>query len=88
MHYPESKQAGDTLFEQSVRKMVEAAFVAEPMCRFGKPAAEIMKAASPERAELIVMGARAWCRRAVSHWEHFDASDAARALHRLAEAPQ
>ena len=56
--YPGLKKAGDTLIEQSVRKLVKAGFTAEPVCRLGRPAEEIMKAASKERADLIVMGAK------------------------------
>jgi nucleotide-binding universal stress UspA family protein len=56
--YPGLKKVGDKILEQSVRKLVEAGFTAEPVCRFGKPAEEIMKAASKERADLIVMGAQ------------------------------
>lgn len=56
--YPGLKKTGDKLIEQSVGKLVKAGFTAEPVCRFGKPAEEIMKAASKERADLIVMGAK------------------------------
>jgi nucleotide-binding universal stress UspA family protein len=56
--YPGLKKVGDKMLEQSVRKLVEAGFTAEPLCRFGKPAEEIMKAASKEHADLIVMGAQ------------------------------
>jgi nucleotide-binding universal stress UspA family protein len=56
--YPGLKKAGDKILEQSVRKLVEAGFAAEPVRRFGKPAEEIMKAASKEHADLIVMGAQ------------------------------
>jgi nucleotide-binding universal stress UspA family protein len=56
--YPGLKKACDKLLEQSVRKLVEAGFAAEPVCRFGKPAEEIMKEAAKEHAELIVMGAQ------------------------------
>jgi nucleotide-binding universal stress UspA family protein len=56
--YPGLKKAGDKILEQSVRKLVEVGFTAEPVCRFGKPAEEIMKAASKEHADLIVMGAQ------------------------------
>jgi nucleotide-binding universal stress UspA family protein len=41
-----------------VRKLVKAGFTAEPLCQLGKPAEEIMKAASKLRADLIVMGAQ------------------------------
>jgi nucleotide-binding universal stress UspA family protein len=56
--YPGLKKAGDKILEQSVRKLVQAGFKAEPVCRLGKPAEEIMKAASEEHADLIVMGAQ------------------------------
>jgi nucleotide-binding universal stress UspA family protein len=56
--YPGLKKAGDKILEQSVRKLVDAGFTVEPVCRLGKPAEEIMKAASKEHADLIVMGAQ------------------------------
>jgi nucleotide-binding universal stress UspA family protein len=56
--YPGLKKASDKILEQSVRKLVQAGFKAEPVCRLGKPAEEIMKAASEEHADLIVMGAQ------------------------------
>ncbi|MGH7216817.1 MAG: universal stress protein [Nitrospiraceae bacterium] len=55
---PGLKQAGEKLIEQSVRKLVKAGFTTEPVCQFGKPAEEIMKAASKEHTDLIVMGAQ------------------------------
>jgi nucleotide-binding universal stress UspA family protein len=56
--YPGLKGAGEKLLEQSVRKLVKAGFTAEPVCRLGKPAEEIMKVASHQQADLIVMGAK------------------------------
>lgn len=56
--YPGLKKAGDKILEQSVRKLVEAGFTAEPVCRLGRPAEEIMKAASKAHADLIVIGAQ------------------------------
>lgn len=56
--YPELKEAGRRLVEQSVRKLVKAGFTAEPVCQLGKPAEEIMKVASKHQADLIVMGAK------------------------------
>ena len=56
--YPGLKKAGDKILEQSVRKLVEAGFMAEPLCQFGNPAEKIMKAASKQHADLIVMGAK------------------------------
>jgi nucleotide-binding universal stress UspA family protein len=58
VNYPGLKEAGEKLIERSVRKLVKAGFTAEPVCRFGKPAEEIMKAASKHQADLIVMGAQ------------------------------
>jgi nucleotide-binding universal stress UspA family protein len=56
--YPELKEAGRRLVEQSVRKLIKAGFTAEPVCQLGKPAEEIMKVASKQHADLIVMGAK------------------------------
>jgi len=56
--YPELKEAGRRLVEESVRKLVKAGFTAEPVCQLGKPAEEIMKVASKHHTDLIVMGAK------------------------------
>ena len=56
--YPGLKEAGRRLVEQTVRKLVKAGFTAEPVCQLGKPAEEIMKVASKQHADLIVMGAK------------------------------
>ena len=56
--YPGLKEASKKLLEQSVQKLVKAGFTAEPLCYLGNPAPEIMKAASQQRADLIVMGAQ------------------------------
>ena len=58
LKYPELKEAGRRLVEESVRKLVKAGFTAEPVCQLGKPAEEIMKVASKHHADLIVMGAK------------------------------
>jgi len=58
VQYPRLKKAGDRIVEQSVRKLVEAGFTADPVCRVGRAAEEIMKAASHAHADLIVMGTR------------------------------
>ncbi|HSL02357.1 MAG TPA: universal stress protein [Nitrospiraceae bacterium] len=52
------KEVARKLVEQSVQKLIEAGFTAEPLCRSGNPAETIMKAASKQRADLIVMGAK------------------------------
>ena len=56
--YPGLKEAGRRLVEQTVRKLVKTGFTAEPVCQLGKPAEEIMKVASKQHADLIVMGAK------------------------------
>ena len=56
--YPELKEAGHRLVEQSVQKLIKTGFTAEAVCQLGKPAEEIMKVASKHRADLIVMGAQ------------------------------
>ena len=58
LKYPELKEAGRRLVEQSVRKLIEAGFMADPVCQLGKPAEEIMKIASKHHADLIVIGAK------------------------------
>jgi nucleotide-binding universal stress UspA family protein len=56
--YPGLKEAGKKLLDQSVQRLIKAGFTAEPLCYLGNPAEEIMKAASREQADLIVMGAK------------------------------
>ena len=56
--YPGLKESSKTLLEQSVQKLIKAGFTAEPLCYLGNPAEEIMKAASRQQADLIVMGAQ------------------------------
>ena len=56
--YPELKEAGLRLLEQSVQKLIKAGFTAEPVCELGRPAEEIMEVASTHHADLIVMGAK------------------------------
>ena len=56
--YPELKEAGLRLLEQSVQKLIKAGFTAEPVCELGRPAEEIIKVAAAQHADLIVMGAK------------------------------
>jgi nucleotide-binding universal stress UspA family protein len=58
MRYPEVREAGRKLVDQSVQKLVKAGFTAEPVCQLGKPAVEIIEVASKQHADLIVMGAK------------------------------
>ncbi len=52
------KEVGRKLLEQSAQKLIEAGFTAESLCRLGNPAEKIMKVASQQHADLIVMGAK------------------------------
>ena len=56
--YPGLKDVGLKLVERSVQKLAEAGFTAEAMRPLGKPAEEILKAASKYHPDLIVMGAK------------------------------
>jgi len=56
--YPGLKEGAKQLLEQSVQKLIKAGFTAEPLCQLGNPAEEIVKVASTQRADLIVMGAQ------------------------------
>ncbi len=55
---PGLKKASKTLLEYSVQQLIKAGFTAEPLCYLGNPAEEIMKVASQQHADLIVMGAQ------------------------------
>ena len=52
------KETAHKLIEQGVRKLINAGFTAEPLCQRGNPAEKIIKVASKQRADLIVMGAK------------------------------
>jgi nucleotide-binding universal stress UspA family protein len=52
------KETSHRLVEQSAQKLIEAGFTAEPLCQLGNPAEKIMKVASKNHADLIVMGAK------------------------------
>jgi len=56
--YPGLKETGRKLVEGCIQKLVKAGYTAEPLCQVGKPEEEIMKAASKQHADLIVMGAK------------------------------
>jgi nucleotide-binding universal stress UspA family protein len=60
VEYRERKvnETGRKLLERSVQKLVEAGFTAEPLCQSGNPAERIMKGATKQHADLIVMGAK------------------------------
>ena len=52
------KEASRKLVEQSSVKLIKAGFTAEALCQHGNPAEKIMKVASKQHADLIVMGAK------------------------------
>ena len=56
--HPGLKEAGHRFIEQSVQKLIQAGFTAEPVYQRGNRAEKIMKVASKHRADLIVMGAK------------------------------
>ncbi|MGH7180754.1 MAG: universal stress protein [Nitrospiraceae bacterium] len=56
--YPGLKEGDYQLLERSVKKLIKAGFTAEPLCQFGRPAEEIVKAAANYHTNLIVMGAQ------------------------------
>lgn len=58
LKYPELKEAGSRLAEEHRRKLIDAGFAADAVCRLGRPADEIAKVAAERRADLIVMGAQ------------------------------
>jgi nucleotide-binding universal stress UspA family protein len=58
MKYPEVREAGRRLVDQSIQKLIKAGFTAEPVYQLGKPAEEIMAVASKHHVNLIVMGAK------------------------------
>ena len=56
--YSGIEEANRKVIEQSVQKLIKAGFTAESVYQLGKPSEEIMKAATTQRADLIVMGAK------------------------------
>ncbi len=58
LKYPEIKQAGVKLVEQSADKLIKGGFVVDEAFRLGKPAEEILKVATQKKADLIVSGAK------------------------------
>jgi nucleotide-binding universal stress UspA family protein len=56
--HPGLKAEGHKFIEQSVRKLIQAGFTAEPLYQRGNRAEKIMKVASKHHADLIVMGAQ------------------------------
>ncbi len=58
LKYPEIKQAGVKLVEQSAEKLIKGGFVVDEAFRLGKPAEEILKVATQKKADLIVTGAK------------------------------
>ena len=53
-----AKDAARRLVKQHAQLLIQAGFTAEPFCKIGDPAKEIMKVESKQKADLIVMGAR------------------------------
>jgi nucleotide-binding universal stress UspA family protein len=53
-----AKDVSRRLVKQCAQHLIQAGFTAEPICKSGDPAEEIMKVASKKKADLIVMGAK------------------------------
>lgn len=49
---------GLKLLEQSAQKLIKAGFIVKTLCQVGIPAEKIMKVASKQHADLIVLGAK------------------------------
>jgi nucleotide-binding universal stress UspA family protein len=58
LKYPEVKEAGSRLAGQCAEKFIKAGFVVDEAFRVGRPADEILNAASRKKADLIVTGAK------------------------------
>jgi len=52
------KDGAQRLAKQCAQQLIQAGFTAEAVCKIGDPAEEIMKVASKQKADLIVMGAK------------------------------
>ena len=52
------KDVARRLVEQTAQQLIKAGFTAEPVCKIGDPAEEIMKVVAKHHADLIVMGAK------------------------------
>jgi nucleotide-binding universal stress UspA family protein len=51
-----AKDVGHRLVKHSAQQLIKAGFTAEPICKIGDPAEEIMKVAAKQHADVIVMG--------------------------------
>ena len=58
LNYPELKEAGSRLVEQSAEKLIKAGYIVDGIVRLGKPADEVLKIASKRKADLLVTGAK------------------------------
>jgi nucleotide-binding universal stress UspA family protein len=58
LNYPELKEAGSRLIEQTAEELIKAGYVVDGVVRLGKPADEVLKIASKKKADLIVTGAK------------------------------
>jgi len=58
LKYPEIKQAGVKLVEQTANRLIKGGFVVGEAFRLGKPAEEILKVAAQKKTDLIVTGAK------------------------------
>jgi nucleotide-binding universal stress UspA family protein len=58
LNYPDLKEAGGRLVEDSANKLIKAGYAVDEVVRLGKPADEILDVASKKKVDLIVTGAK------------------------------
>jgi nucleotide-binding universal stress UspA family protein len=58
LNYPELRQAGNAMVEESAAKLLRAGYHVEQVPTIGNPADEILKIAEAHEADLIVTGAK------------------------------
>lgn len=81
IRYPGLKEVGRKLVEQTVQKLIVVGLTAGPVRPLGQLAEEIMKVASRQHADLIMMGAKGpGAIEPVSLWKRLDAGGSARKL--------
>jgi nucleotide-binding universal stress UspA family protein len=58
LNYPELRDAGKTMVEESATRLLRAGYRVEQVPRLGNPADEILKVADTHEADLIITGAK------------------------------
>ena len=58
LNYPELKEAGSRLVEDSLEPLIKAGYIVDGIVRLGRPADEVLKMPSKKKADLVVTGAK------------------------------